>query len=118
MDTKLRILKAKIKGFSEESRYIRRKFIHPFSGPKRANGWTAKRNLGEEARYHHLAYGFLRGRTYREMEQKTEVGKGRMFYFDFNYLLRIIKEHAPWKERDKWTDAYLTEQFKDKKQAA
>ena len=118
MDTNLRILKAKIKGFTEESRYIRETMIKPHTGSNRDYGWHVKRTLGEEARYHHLAYGFLRGKSYREMEANTVIGIGKLFYFDYNYLLKLIKDHAPWRERDKWTDAYLIEQFKDKKKAA
>ena len=65
-------LKVKIKSLAEEAKIIR-------TETKRARKVTIKNGLAlhrkgivrREARHTHLAYGFLRGREYREMENKA-----------------------------------------------
>lgn len=65
-------LKVKIKSLAEEARIIRKE-------TKRAKRVSIKNGLAEhrkgvvrnEARHTHLAYGFLRGREYRQMEPKA-----------------------------------------------
>ena len=65
-------LKVKIKSLAEEARIIRKE-------TKRARKVTIKNGLAlhrtgivrREARHTHLAYGFLRGLEYRQMEHKA-----------------------------------------------
>lgn len=67
-------LKVKIKSLAEEARIIRKE-------TKRARLSSIKNGLYRhridvvryEARHTHLAYGFLRGRSYEQMEQKAHV---------------------------------------------
>ena len=67
-------LKVKLKSLAEEAKIIRKE-------TERAKLRSIKHGLyahrtrvvRPEARYTHLAYGFLRGREYRQMEQKARL---------------------------------------------
>jgi hypothetical protein len=67
-------LKVKIKSLAEEARIIRKE-------TKRARSYTIKKGLDDhrkgavryEARHTHLAYGFLRGREYYQIEHTART---------------------------------------------
>jgi len=69
----LYVLKAAINGFSEEARRIRKKEIHPNSFEKREQGWSRKRSLGLHARFHMLAYAFMLGKRYDDLEKNRPL---------------------------------------------
>jgi len=87
---KLISLKAKIKGLAEESRKTRT-LIHEAFGSKRDYLWKIKRSIGQEARYHLLAYSLLRGIPYDKIESNSN--KYMRNYLDYDYLASICKHH-------------------------
>ena len=96
MDMMMRVLKSKVRGLEFEGQKIRRK-IEKSSGLERFNHWTRKRELGYYTRAHLLAYGFLRGVPYNQMERKSNC------VVDLQLLLQIIHEHVPTYKRREWT---------------
>ncbi len=55
-------------------------FRRPETGPERAALWADKREESEQARYLMLAYGAIRGRTYRQIEVKCREGNEPSVY--------------------------------------
>jgi len=96
----LLLLKAKIKGFAEESKRIRR-FINKSSGSTRYHYWEIKRSLGKEVRLHLLAYGLLRGIPYNQIEPNSN--KHLRNYLNYEYLVSIIKHHYGFCGKSLWT---------------
>jgi hypothetical protein len=85
-------LKAVIKGLAAESKVIRKNLIHPKVDVERANGWRTKRHVGNYARLHLLAYAFMRGFKYEQVERLLVVDenhKSRQNY-DAERLAEII----------------------------
>lgn len=88
-------LKVKIKSLAEEARIIRKE-------TKRAKSKSIKEGLAlhrkgivrHEARHTHLAYGFLRGREYRQMEHKAHEAP------DWAKVRRMVEKYGshlePW----------------------
>lgn len=70
MDFVLQVLRAKIKGFAEESRYLRR-LANKKSGKARYNIQLRKKQLGEITRCHLLVYAFLRNVPHHKVEAKN-----------------------------------------------
>lgn len=67
-------LKVKIKSLAEEARIIRRETkLAKSTSIKNGLAEHRKGVVREEARLTHLAYGFLRGREYRQMEAITHT---------------------------------------------
>jgi hypothetical protein len=64
----LYILKAAINGFTAESHRIRAKEIDPKHLEEKARGWDRKRSLGLVSRFHQLAYAYMLGRKYSDIE--------------------------------------------------
>lgn len=102
--SKLLALKAKIKGLAEEGRRTR-KFIHNSSHQKRYRHWVVKRAIGQEARYHLLAYGLLRGVPYEVIEPNSEPWGVR--YLDYSYLAMIIQRHCHYYDCPMWNPANI-----------
>lgn len=69
----LYVLRAAIKGFASEARNIRKTEIHPSVDIERANAWNKKRSLGLHARFHMLAYAFMLGKRYDELENNRPL---------------------------------------------
>ena len=99
-------LKAKIKGLAEGG--IRcRKFIQASKGDERYRRWNEKRALGQEARYHLIAYGLLRGMAYDKIEPNSNKDMLASYNFDYNYLAQICQRHCHYGDRGMWSPANL-----------
>jgi hypothetical protein len=94
MSSGVQLLRAKIRGLQAEGVTIRRR-IAGSCGPTRNEFWERKRMLGAEARYHFLAYGLLRGRTYRQIEAVGGVNRGHGI--NAAKLLELVKAHERFK---------------------
>ena len=95
MDTKLQVLRAKIKELQSAGEALRRR-IQKSSGLKRHSLWQQKRALGEYSRYHLVAYGLLRGIPYDRIEKCSENNRPNP-----KRLFELMKAHAPWQlDRD------------------
>lgn len=102
MSLYLRYLKAKIKGLAAESVKMRQE-INILHGMAKCDAWEDKRTFGEETRLHLLAYGFLKGKSYRDMEPVSNL---EFFLRSYNIerLQQIIMQHTFWPlEKQKWT---------------
>lgn len=77
-------LKEKIKELASEGRRIRIEEIRKNSGLKRADAWNKKRFVGSKARLYLLAYAFVRGKKYHNLEPKSFIN------FSIYDLVRII----------------------------
>lgn len=99
-------LKAKVKGLATEGSRCRL-FINATSKEKRSHHWDVKRSIGKEARYHLLAYGFLRGLSYETMEPNSNKDMLASYHFDYNYLAQICQRHCHYRDRGMWTPANL-----------
>lgn len=93
-------LKVKIKSLAEEARIIRKE-------TKRAKSVTIKNGLAlhrkgivrTEARHTCLAYGFLRGRDYRQMEPIAYVEPN---WTKVRRMVQKYGSHQSWTEADGW----------------
>ena len=83
---RLLTLKAKIKGLAA-SGLKTRELINKSTGKKRDGHWNIKRLIGQETRYHLIAYGLIRGKNYNQIELNSN--KEKIKYFDFRYLSEI-----------------------------
>lgn len=97
-------LKAKIKGLAEAGRKCN-EFITHTHGLVRASHWDIKRSIGQEARYHLIAYALLRGRLYNEIEPNSN--KDKVKSLDFNYIAQICQRHCYWYDRGLWNPANI-----------
>ena len=87
------LLIGKIKGLSEESKYITKRF-YKSNIDKRNVIICNKYPISQDIRHHLLAYAFLRGKPYISMEKK---------YFNSgapspDSILKIIYNHLPYLE--------------------
>lgn len=96
------LLKAKIKGLANEGLRTRQ-YINKAIGSKKSRYWGLKRSIGSEARHHLIAYGFLRGYTYKSMEPNSNryVLNNNLNY---EYIAAICNRHN-W--RFTWTSEYV-----------
>lgn len=93
-------LRAIIKGCADEACFIRATKIRKLEKWEKYHAWNEKRQLGDYARHHLLAYGFLTGRAYKELEPNVEDRRisetGWMqAVIDVECLYQILKLHAP-----------------------
>lgn len=72
MKTSLVILRRKIKGLSDEGCRLRRK-INKAKLSLKNNLWDRKREVGIETRLHLLAYAYIKGKKYRDIEPKSNL---------------------------------------------
>jgi hypothetical protein len=94
-------LRAVIKGCAAEACEIREKEIRKTKERQRYEAWDRKRKLGWYTRHNLIAYGFLRGRAYLELEPSRENMK--LQYrgcvdgnsIDIDLLFAICRQHAP-----------------------
>lgn len=100
----LRPLKALIKGCAEESCRMRQKKINKLAGEKRQVAQLEKIRLGIYTRHYQLAYGFLRGLEYKQIEQKSNGvpisgWKGSLStaveYIDLTAIFNVVVQHSP-----------------------
>jgi len=100
----LRSLKALIKGCSMEAQWLRKHKINKLTEHKKQLAQLEKTRLGIHTRHYQLAYGFLRGLAYKEIEHKRNpqgsVGPtaGETFTNQYqistSFLTRIINSHT------------------------
>jgi len=100
----LRSLKAIIKGCAMESLWLRKHKINKLTKHKRQLAQLEKTRLGIHTRHYQLAYGFLRGLDYKEIERKRNpdgsVGPthGELFTncnkISTSFLTRIVNSHV------------------------
>lgn len=91
MQYSVQVLRAKIRGFAAEGTSIQKQ-ISSSTGLKKQSLWTRKRQLGNEQRYHLLAYGLLRGLRYKQIETNSKNLP------DVNQLLAVIKQHDRYRK--------------------
>lgn len=102
-------LRSVIKGCQAGAEDIRHKEIHKLTMGDKWHAWQKKRKLGQFARVHQLAYGFLTGRAYSELEKIPGEECDACVFSDVEGLLAVLKQHAPqhfWK----WTREPLTKE--------
>lgn len=92
MDTKLQVLRAKIRGFQVAGEGIRHR-IKKTTGLKRQFLWQQKRALGVHGRYHLIAYGLLRGITYEKIERCDANNRP-----DPAVVFELMKAHVTWQQ--------------------
>ena len=80
-------LKAAIKGFAAESKIIRKNLIHPKVDLEKFNGWVTKRQVGGYARLHLLAYAYMRGFKYEQVECLMAVDDNHKYSKDREMIL-------------------------------
>lgn len=68
-------LKAAINGFTGEAIRIRENEIKPKHLEEKAKGWERKRSLGLHSRFHQLAYAFMLGKKYSDLEKGRPLVK-------------------------------------------
>lgn len=89
-------LKAKICGYQHVSHRLRNR-INRLEGDRRHAGQLTKRELGTHTRSHLLAYGFLRGIPYRQIERHHGEGNAP----DPQRILEIARDGLyTWQQRD------------------
>lgn len=64
-------LRVNIKSLAAESRFIRQETARCGLEYKNALAYHRRGKVRDESRYSHLALGFLRGRTYKQIENKS-----------------------------------------------
>lgn len=99
-------LKAKIKGLAEGGCRCR-KFINASTHEAKARHWDIKRAIGQEARYHLIAYGLLRGLSYDTIEPNSNKDLLAGYLFDYSYLAQIVQHHCYYYDKSKWSPANL-----------
>lgn len=72
--------KVELKEAQALSQKIRKEKIHPHTGMNRWQGWQEKRALGYNTRILLLAYAFIRGRKYAQVEapNSTDIPLGKV----------------------------------------
>jgi hypothetical protein len=86
----LALIRGTIKGLSEESKRFRQKYINPSSGEKKHSLQSQRKWLGQQARAYMLAYAFLRGKKYSEVEPNRPLD---------TYYQKCILDHL---KKDTW----------------
>lgn len=99
-------LKARIKGLAEEIRRTRQLKKQAVSVYQKNRYAMFEDTLSREARYHLIAYGLLRGKSYSEIENSPNREKLK---YDFNYafLVEILHRYSWSFDRRKLTVAAL-----------
>jgi hypothetical protein len=98
-------LKAKIKGLATAGVHSRI-FINATVKEARMHHWLVKRQIGDDARSHMLAYGILRGISYLKMEPNCRADNSP----NAQRIFEIVKAHS-----DFWSAKKLTiETIKEK----
>lgn len=94
-------LKVKIKSLGEEARIIRKE-TKKATLPSIKNGLYRHRIdvVRVEARHTHLAYGFLRGREYRQIEHGAKTKP------DWKKVRRMVEKYGSHKWWDMSTESY------------
>ena len=93
MHTQLQVLRGKIRGLQLEGSSIHKQ-IRRTKGLRRHELWLRKRQLGKVCREHLIAYAYLKGRSYLDVEKCSEFNRP-----EFLKVFAIIQEHATWHEK-------------------
>jgi len=97
-------LKVKIKYLAEEARIIRKEELKAKSFRDRRLYNSLYRHridlVRHEARHNQLAYGFLRGRDYAEMEAKTDTP------VDFSKIEKLVERFGVVRQRGEGLSAF------------
>lgn len=107
MKTELLVLKSALCGLERTSR----KFCKRIARLKGDRRWALrfrKLALGAYTREHLIAYGLLRNVPYERIETKCAKGNEP----NVANITAIIKLHAPYYEREKWTNDRVSELLK------
>ena len=108
MNFKLLALKAKLCGFESVSRTLRKR-VSTSVGMKRHLLRQEKLYFGKfYTREHLIAYGLLRGISYRKIERTC----GKHNRPNIAYIHQIIQEHGTWEECRKFTIEHVKELLK------
>lgn len=85
------MLRVKIKSLAVEAQIIRREERKTF-GTLREELYRHRMDVVRyEARHAHLAYGFIRGLTYEQMESSTNQSP------NWERVRQLLKKYGPWK---------------------
>lgn len=86
------MLRVKLKSLAEETRIIRREERRTHGALREELYLHRTRAVGVEARLTHLAYGFIRGRTYEQMEATT---KSPLTPASWERVRAMLKKYGP-----------------------
>lgn len=89
----LQVLRAKVRGFHVTGSLITQR-ISRSKLDKKHNLWNAKRAIGNHARHHMIAYGFLRGISYERIEKCAINNQPNP-----QVVLDIMLAHADWQQK-------------------
>jgi hypothetical protein len=84
----LQILRAKVRGFQVTGSTLQSR-ISKAKGARKSRLWELKHRLGNQARYHLVAYGLLRGVPYERIERCSTNNK-----LNAEKLLEIMVAHT------------------------
>lgn len=90
----LQVLRAKLRGFHAAGNSISCR-IYKSTKERKSKLWNAKRKLGVHCRHHLIAYGFLRGVPYNQIERCAPNNKP-----DAQVILDIMLAHADGRQRE------------------
>ena len=99
--TAIIIMRGKIKGLALEGQRTR-KFINVSEKDVKDGHWKIKRAIGQDARYHLIAYGLLRGREYRTIERCAEDNRPHA-----STIESVLRQHLSLYEMRQWTVAKI-----------
>lgn len=113
---KIEKLKDKCKEFAKAG-VEQRKLINASSGLERHKAWEKKREIGQEARLHYIAYGLLRGKDYHTIEPKIRNDGSEWWTVPLRAkrVAKVLQEYSIEVERDKWTEKYVEELIQPKR---
>jgi len=97
-------LKAAIKGLANTAIYYS-KLAQASSGDKRSNYRITSKSMSEDARIYLIAYGLLRGLSYKEIENKAN--KDKLKLLNYEYLAAVMTKYCFIKDRNKITKESL-----------
>lgn len=89
----LQVLRAKIRGFQVTGSSITARIAKSHKERKHRL-WNKKRELGTQCRYHHVAYGLLRGVPYLSIERCAPNNR-----LDPQKLLDVMLQHADFSQK-------------------
>lgn len=85
-----------------------RKLINKTTGMERYHMWDEKRDVGETARIHYIAYCLLRGRDYAKMESiVNDHGDTYAVTIRIRQVVATIQLYCIEVERDFWTKEHV-----------
>lgn len=92
------VLKGIIKGLTAQG-YKSRQLIQETTESARDGHWQMKRRIGSETRLHLLAYAFLRGKHFREVEPHALWESTWVREAFLTSLVMVINRHTSWEHK-------------------